>query len=389
MNSTTPVETPSVLKHHEYEPTLGDRWLAFLKKVVANPETRHKSLDFYAGLSAKTPPFRHADPALSRIIRFQDRSLPIHLSSPIILAAGANKYARHLADFASLGFGGITVGSATLAARDGNPYRPRIRLLEGERGMQNAMGLNNPGIEVIAREVDKGLEACHRRGMAVGISIADTPGLTDEDEIIAETLAVFRKAYAAADYLELNLSCPNTGADRLDSDPSFLATLLREIMDTRKSLAPRKAVLVKLSPDMNARALDNTLRIVADTGITGVVLFNTFPAEKSRYLKLRAPETFLLPVTGEGRLGGLSGRPLYQNTLPAVRHIRRALPKTAIFAAGGVDHGAKVLDLLAAGADAVQAYTVLAYRWNAAWKMQDELLTAMRARGVTSLNEPD
>jgi dihydroorotate dehydrogenase len=50
-----------------------------------------------------------------------------------------------------------------------------------------------------------------------------------------------------------------------------------------------------------------------------------------------------------------------------------------------VDHGAKVLDLLEAGADAVQAYSVLAYRWNAIRRMNKELLTAMRARGLTTL----
>jgi len=57
-----------------------------------------------------------------------------------------------------------------------------------------------------------------------------------------------------------------------------------------------------------------------------------------------------------------------------------------LFAAGGIDHGGKVLDLLEAGADAVQVYTVLAYRWNAVRQMNRELLAAMRARGITSLD---
>jgi dihydroorotate dehydrogenase len=62
------------------------------------------------------------------------------------------------------------------------------------------------------------------------------------------------------------------------------------------------------------------------------------------------------------------------------------LPKLAIFACGGVDHGAKVLDLIEAGADAVQCYSVIAYRWNAARRMNRELLEAMRARGIQSLD---
>ena len=58
----------------------------------------------------------------------------------------------------------------------------------------------------------------------------------------------------------------------------------------------------------------------------------------------------------------------------------------ALFASGGIDHGAKVLDLLEAGADAVQVYTVLAYRWNAVIKMNRELIQAMKSHSVASLD---
>jgi dihydroorotate dehydrogenase len=102
---------------------------------------------------------------------------------------------------------------------------------------------------------------------------------------------------------------------------------------------------------------------------------------------MQTNESGILPVNGAGGKGGLSGRILYKNTLPAVQYIRRQLPKLAIFACGGVDHGSKVLDLLDAGADAVQCYTVVAYRWNAVRKMNRELLDAMRARGIQSLDQ--
>jgi dihydroorotate dehydrogenase len=101
------------------------------------------------------------------------------------------------------------------------------------------------------------------------------------------------------------------------------------------------------------------------------------------------------PLSVTGSKGGISGRILYQNTLPAVRFIRSQLPHITIFASGGVDHGAKVMDLLEAGADAVQVYTVLAYRWNAVRRMNRELLTAMRAKRLPTLDayapwrEPD
>lgn len=371
--------------HHDYQRTLGDLLLDAVKAVVRDPEARHHLLSAYAAVNNAIPGGRPHS-SLERTIRFHDRSMPITLASPIMLAAGANKFAEHLAAFSSLGLGAVTVGSATGAAREGNPFRPRMRLLQEDRSMSNSMGLNNPGIDVVAREVDKALGACHRRKLALGISVADNPGLEDADEKIAEVVATFRKAYRAADYIELNVSCPNTGENRLDTQEAFLTDLLREIMDARKGLAPKKAVFVKLSPDLSARALDGNLQIISDAGVTGLVLFNTFPGEKARFLRMHTPEADISAVTAAGGKGGISGRILYKNTLPAVQYIRRQLPKLAIFACGGIDHGSKVLDLLDAGAEAVQCYTVLAYRWNAVRKMNRELQEAMRARGIQGLD---
>lgn len=373
------------MSHPDYHPGLGDLALGAVKLLVRNAETRHDLLAPFASLSRFLPGGR-PPAALERVVRFQDRSMPLTMASPIMLAAGGNKSAAHLSAFASLGFGAVSVGSATSQAREGNPHRPRVRLIPRDRSMNNSMGLNNPGIDALAPAVDEVLGACHKRKLALGISVADTPGLEDFDRKIADVVATFRKAYRAADYVELNVSCPNTGDSRLDAQESFLAEMLAQVMDARKGLAPKKAVLVKLSPDLSARALDSNLQIASDAGVTGLVLFNTFPGDKARYLKMSTAEERILPVTAAGGKGGLSGRILYKNTLPAVQYIRRQLPKLAIFACGGVDHGAKVMDLLEAGADAVQCYTVLAYRWQAVRRMNRELLEAMRAKGIQSLD---
>jgi len=223
--------------------------------------------------------------------------------------------------------------------------------------------------------------------MAVGISVTDTPGVTDEARILSEVETTFRRAYGAADYVELNLSCPNTGHTRLDTNVELLGRILDHVMNVRKSLVPRKAVFVKLSPDMGMKTLEAVLQTVSDAGVSGLVLFNTFPGDKGKFLRMATPPADIEPLTHTGSKGGISGRILYQNTLPAIRHIRRQLPHMTLFAAGGIDHGAKVLDLLEAGADAVQVYTVLAYRWNAVRHMNKELLAAMRARGITRLED--
>jgi dihydroorotate dehydrogenase len=388
MSDTLKIEQRSQgVIHHDYRRGLGDLMLEAGKALIRSPEARHHLLAAYAALADSIPPRSRPHSDLEKTVRFHDRSVPLTLASPIMLAAGGNKFAEHLPAFSSLGYGAVTVGSATSAAREGNPFRPRMRMLPIDRSMSNSMGLNNPGIEVIATEVDKALGASHSRKLSLGISVADTPGVEDPEAKIADVLATFRRAYRAADYVELNVSCPNTGENRMDTQEAFLRDLLHEVMEARKSLAPKKAVLVKISPDLSARALDGNLQIISDAGVTGLVLFNTFPGDKARYLKMGTPEADILPVTAAGGKGGLSGRILYKNTLPAVQYIRRQLPKLAIFACGGVDHGSKVLDLLDSGADAVQCYTVMAYRWNAVRKMNRELLDSMRARGIQSLNE--
>jgi dihydroorotate dehydrogenase len=387
MSDTLKIEQRSQgVVHHEYGRGLGDLMLEAGKALIRDPEMRHKLLSAYAALAGANPLMGAPPSQLEKTLRFFDRSMPVTLAGPVMLAAGGNKYAEHLPAFGSLGFGAVTVGSATSAPREGNPFRPRMRMLPLDRSMSNAMGLNNPGIETIATEVDKALGASHRRKLALGISVADTPGEEDPEAKIADVLTTFRRAYRAADYIELNVSCPNTGDNRMDAQEAFLTDLLREVMDARKTLAPKKAVFVKISPDLSARALDANLQIISDAGVTGLVLFNTFPGDKARYLRMNTPEADILPVSATGAKGGLSGRVLYKNTLPAVQYIRRQLPKIAIFACGGVDHGSKVLDLLDAGADAVQCYTVLAYRWNAVRKMNRELLDAMRSRGIQSLD---
>ncbi len=378
--------SPNPPQDYDYARTFGDRFLDAVKKLIPDAEARHHLLARYASWRALTPlPYRPS-PTLAKTIRFHDRSVPLNVGSPIFLAAGGNKYGENLPAFAQLGFGGLTVGSATREPWQGNPHRPRVRLLPLDRAMQNSMGLNNAGIERIAREVDRSLGRCHRRKMALGISVADTPGSTNEDQILSEVEIVFRRAYRAADYVELNLSCPNTGNSRLDTNVELLGRILHHVMELRRSLAPRKAVLVKLSPDMGMKTLEAVLQTSADAVVSGFVLFNTFPGDRCGFLRMQTPDEGILPLTVAGARGGVSGRVLYQNTLPAVKFIRQQLPHMAIFAVGGIDHGAKVLDLIEAGADAVQVYTVLAYRWNAVIQMNKELLEAMKVRGVATLD---
>ena len=379
--------------NHEYYLNFGDRVLAFIRRIFHNnPEFRHDSLKHVARFAPYIP-FLGGRPDLSktlkRVITFPDHSNSLYLGCPIILPAGANKTAKRICDYANMGFGGISVGTATRKFREGNTHRPRIGFLENDRAIHNSMGLNNEGVEVIARRADEQLTKAHKVGLCVGVSVAETPGLTDDEEKLKDLLESFAIAYKAGDFIEINLSCPNTGESRVDMDLSLTERIFGEIMKYRNAQALRKAVYAKISPDLSERHLVNVMDMIVRTGVNGVVVGNTYPTKKMSELPVNAKFEDLTPLRADGDCGGMSGRPLYENMLWNVTYIRKHYPQISVIACGGIDHGFKIFDLIKLGVDAVECYSVVAFRWMAAHAMRKELEAALRETGYTTLSDYD
>ena len=379
--------------NHEYYLNFSDKLLALIRRIFHNnPEFRHDSLKWVARF-APVIPFIGARPikkkTLHRVVNFSDRSNPLSFSCPIILAAGANKTALRISDYANMGFGGISVGTATRRFREGNTHRPRIGFLESDRAIHNSMGLNNEGVEVIARRVDQQLAKAHKVGMSVGVSVAETPGLTGEDEKLKDIVESFAIAYKAGDYIEINVSCPNTGESRVDMDLTLTERIFTEIMNYRNSQTLRKAVYAKISPDLSEHHLVNVMDMLVRVGVNGVVVGNTFPTKKVSQLPVSVKFEELTPLRADGDCGGMSGRPLYENMFWNVKYIREHYPQMSVIACGGIDHGFKIYDLIKLGVDAVQCYSVVAFRWMAAHAMCKELSVALLEEGYKSLKEYD
>lgn len=379
--------------NHEYRMRVSDRILEMIRFVFRkNPEFRHDSFKHVARF-APVIPLMGARPDLSRnlkrVVTFADNCKPLNFGCPIILAAGANKTAQRISDYANVGFGGISVGTATRHVREGNTHRPRIGFLEKDRAIHNSMGLNNDGVEVIARRVDRQLYTAHSAGLCVGISIAETPGLTDNDEKIRDIIESFAIAYNSADYVEINLSCPNTGENRVDLDLSFTERIFTEITNFRNGQKERKAIYAKLSPDMPENHLATIMDMLVRVGVNGVVVGNTYPTKKIENLPVNAKFENLTPLRADGDCGGMSGRPLYMNMVEKVRFVLEHYPQMSVIACGGIDHGFKIYDLLKMGVDAVQCYSVVAFRWMAAHAMRQELLQALVSDGFSSIEDFD
>lgn len=372
---------------------MSDRILALIRRIFHNnPEFRHDSLK-HAARFAPIIPFMSGRPDLSktlnRVVTFADGSNPLHFGCPIMLAAGANKTAKRICDFANMGFGGISVGTATRHVREGNTHRPRIGFIENDRAIHNSMGLNNDGVDAVTRRVDAQITAAHRVQMCVGISVAETPGLTDENEKLKDIVESFSIAYRVADYVEINLSCPNTGENRLDLDMTLVNKIFTAITDYRNKQPIRKAIYAKLSPDMPENHTATIMDMLVKVGVNGVVIGNTYPTKKVTDLPVHVKYDDLTPLRADGDRGGMSGRPLYENTVRNVKFIREHYPQMSVIACGGIDHGYKIYDLIKLGVDAVQCYSVVAFRWMAAHAMRKELEEALLKDGFKTLADYD
>ncbi len=272
----------------------------------------------------------------------------LRFANRIGLAAGFDKSARHLDELGQLGFGCIEVGSVTPRPQPGNPP-PNLFRLTQDQALINRMGFNNDGVEAVVRR----LEARRYVGIC-GVNIgknADT-ALTDAWR---DYVTCLRAVYAAADYVTINISSPNTQGLRQLQETDALRELLGQLSEARAGLAgihrKRVPLLVKLAPDLDLANLDSLSEVLPAFEIDGVVATNTTTTR---------PDSLRSPYAAEA--GGLSGQPLHALSTEVIRALRSRLGNhIAILGVGGISDIPTAHSTLAAGADLLQLYTGLIY----------------------------
>jgi dihydroorotate dehydrogenase len=279
--------------------------------------------------------------------------LGMRFPNPVGIAAGLDKNAEHCRFWQFLGCGFAEVGSVTGRPSVGNA-RPRAFRLPADRAIVNRMGLNNEG----ATRVKPRLAAAHRAlSMPLGINIAKTndPSLTGQ-LAVDDFVFSFRTLAGSADYVTLNVSCPNTEDGKTFEEPAALDHLLSEIMSVRRGTAPDVPVLVKFSPigfDSEVE-LGRLLEVALKHQVHGFVATNTTPERAG--LTSRADL-----VAGVGP-GGLSGRPLAERANRAMRMLYRITGGEALLVGvGGIDSPESAFERIASGASLIQVYTGLVY----------------------------
>lgn len=254
----------------------------------------------------------------------------IELDNPIIPASGTFGYGYEYAELYDINvLGTFSFKGTTKDARFGNPT-PRIA--ECSAGMINAVGLQNPGVEkVISEELPKLKECFNKKVMANvgGFSL-------EEYAYTAQKL----DACEQVGWLEINISCPNVhgGGMSFGTSPEAAAEVTREV---RK--VTTKPIIIKLSP--NVTDIVSIAKACEEAGADGISLINTM-------LGMRINLNTRKPIIAN-KMGGFSGPAIFPVAVRMVYQVSSAV-KIPVIGMGGVTTAEDVIEMMLAGATAVQ-----------------------------------
>ena len=254
----------------------------------------------------------------------------IEMDNPIIPASGTFGYGYEFAELYDINMlGTFSFKGTTKEPRFGNPT-PRIA--ECTAGMINAVGLQNPGVEkVIGEELPK-LAKCFNKKVMANVS-----GFSVED--YAYTCEKLDKCDQVG-WLEVNISCPNVhgGGMSFGTSPEAAATIVKAV-----KAVTTKPVIVKLSP--NVTDIVSIAKACEEAGADGLSLINTL-------MGMRIDLKTKKPVIAN-KMGGFSGPAIFPVAVKMVYQVAQAV-KIPIVGMGGVSCAEDVIELMLAGATAVQ-----------------------------------
>ena len=287
----------------------------------------------------------------------------IELENPVIPASGTFGYGYEFADLYDINcLGTFSFKGTTLAERVGNPL-PRIA--ETEAGMLNAVGLQNPGVEkVIAEELPK-LARCFHKPVIANVSgfsveeYAETCRRLDEQEQVG--------------WLEVNISCPNVhgGGMSFGTDPQAAAAITKAV-----KAVTTKPVIMKLTP--NVTDIASIAHACEDAGADALSLINTI---KGMRIDLNTRQPVLANVTG-----GLSGPAVFPVALGMVWKVSQTV-KIPVIGLGGVRSAEDVIEMMLAGATAVEIGAANLVNPFACRDIIENLLAVMDRYQINTLRE--
>ena len=287
----------------------------------------------------------------------------VKLDNPVIPASGTFGFGYEFTDFYDINIlGSISFKGTTKDARYGNPL-PRIA--ECKNGLINSIGLQNPGIdEVISDELPK-LRKCFKKPLIANIS-----GFSiDEYKYCCEKIDKEEQV----EIIEVNISCPNVhnGGMAFGTSPEAA----KEVTKAVKSVTT-KPVYIKLTP--NVTNIVEIAKACEEGGADGIVLINTL-------LGMRIDLKTKKPVIAN-KMGGFSGPAIFPVALRMVYQVYEAV-NIPIIGVGGIESAEDVIEMMLAGATAVEVGAANLKNPYACKEIIENLPSVMEKYGIQNLSK--
>jgi len=283
-----------------------------------------------------------------KIINKKTKQLNIDFDNPLGLAAGFDKNADYLNFISNIGFGYVEVGTLTPKPQSGNP-KPRIFRLIKDEAIINHLGFNNKGIDYAINKIKK-----FNRNIPIGINIGKNAN-TQIKDAFRDYEYCLRKSYSIADYITLNISSPNTKDLRqLQSGQNindFIPSIKRLHDNLKKVYKKHTPLVIKIAPDISREDISEIINLVNSYDIDGIICTNTTIDKSS------------IDESYKNLQGGLSGRPLYEQSNNILREVCHQISKDkTIIGVGGVDSPQSAKEKINLGANLIQIYTGLVFK---------------------------
>lgn len=287
----------------------------------------------------------------------------MHMDNPVVPASGTFGFGNEFKDFYDINIlGSFSFKGTTKDARFGNPT-PRIA--ECKNGMINAVGLQNPGVQhVINFELLQMKKYFHKKVIAnvSGFSVDDyayTCSLLDKEEQVG--------------ILEVNVSCPNVhgGGMSFGTNPECAAEVTRAV-----KAVTTKPVFIKLSP--NVTDIVSIAKACEEAGADGICLINTL-------LGMRV-DTKKRAAVIANKMGGFSGDAIFPVAVRMVYQVSKAC-NIPVMGCGGVSSASDVIEMMMAGATAVQVGAANLVDPYACKKIIEQLPIECERLGITKLSD--
>ena len=301
--------------------------------------------------------------------RLENEVMGIKFENPVGLSAGFDKNAQLIEIIPDIGFGFMEVGSITAEPCLGN-LKPRLHRLTKDKGIIVNYGLANNGSVKIYNELKN-----KKVRIPLAISIAKTNNpLIKGDLSVDDYFKTFELMKGIGNFIVINISCPNVGDGRSFEDPILLKKLLKKIDKIRKN----EIILLKLSPDINNKNLDEIIKLAQTYKINGFIISNLTKKREnlSEDKNLRYS-------------GGISGKPVKNKSDNLIKEIyKKTKGRFVIIGSGGIFSGKDAYEKIKNGASLVQLITGMIYEGpGIIKKINKELVELMKKDGYKNIKE--